>query len=374
MREWTDMQTGRTVRQLTDWPAGATVAPFRRPKHLPDGCLLAHQGGPSGGEIAIDPESGDVRRLELPGRLLRLGACTDRTYCLDAERNVWMAPLPDGEPILLGRAPRVSRYTIEVDITEDGRTLVMGERIHDLRQHPTPSDWDAPRLMQWFARPRSGNIWAYDLQQDRLKRILHLDDVCPIHIDPSPADPRLVKFSHDHYDAYCQRIWTIRTDGSDLRPIRPQERGEFVTHEFWWPDGHYIAYKYQDRRGDPTIEQLPWGEYSPVPTQIGLADLSGKEVYLSDPINHYHSHVFVSRDGGLLCGEGTDGHGFVYVATFSMQSSRIEFTPLATVHTPYRPFSIGQHVNAGFSQDNRWLVYNDTIAGRLQVCAVRAEL
>ena len=79
-------------------------------------------------------------------------------------------------------------------------------------------------------------------------------------------------------------------------------------------------------------------------------------------------------DGRLLCGEGTDGHSFAYAAAFCMQDSRVQFVPLATIHTAYRPFSVGQHVNAGFSADNRWLLYNDTIEGKLQVCAVRVNL
>jgi len=85
-------------------------------------------------------------------------------------------------------------------------------------------------------------------------------------------------------------------------------------------------------------------------------------------------YIAIAPDSRLLCGEGTDGHSFVHAAAFCMQDSRIQFVPLATIHTPYRPFSVGQHVNAGFSADNRWLLYNDTIEEKLQVCAVPVDL
>jgi hypothetical protein len=82
---------------------------------------------------------------------------------------------------------------------------------------------------------------------------------------------------------------------------------------FWWPDGRLIGYTYQDRRGDTTIRELPWGEYSPCPTHLGIAGLDGAECYLSDPLNCYHSHLFVSPDGQWVCGEGTDGFSFAEV-------------------------------------------------------------
>ena len=47
--------------------------------------------------------------------------------------------------------------------------------------------------------------------------------------------------------------------------------------------------------------------------------------------------------------------------------------PLATIHTPYLAFA-GNQVNAGFSADSRWLIYNDTVDGKLQVCAVAVDL
>ena len=375
MREWIDEQTGRAVRQLTHSPDGASVRSYRRPRGLRDGRVLGHVRGPGGGPVAIDPASGDVELLHVPARVLRPSYTGDSLFCWDATGGeLWSVELEDGKAVTLGHAPRVGPHVCETDISEDGRTVVMGERIQDLRVHPTPDDWNAERLMRWFERPRSGNIWACDVASGRAENILHLDDLCPIHVDPCPTDPGLIKFSHDRYDAYCQRIWTVRSDGTQLRPIRRQQRGELVTHEFWWPDGRRIGYKYQDRRSDDTIERLPWAEYAPVPTQLGLATLDGEERYLSDPLNHYHSHIGVSRDGSLLCGEGTDGRSFVYGATFSMASTRIDFVPLATVHTQYRPFSVGHGANAGFSPNGRWLLYNDTVENTMQICAVRVDL
>jgi hypothetical protein len=53
-----------------------------------------------------------------------------------------------------------------------------------------------------------------------------------------------------------------------------------------------------------------------------------------------------------------------------MSEKRIDLQPLAALHTPYVAFR-GQNVEANFSSDSRWLLFNDKIDGQFQVCAVR---
>jgi len=148
-----------------------------------------------------------------------------------------------------------------------------------------------------------------------------------------------------------------------------------VTHEFWWGDPDYIGYTYQDRRQDPTLRTHHWAEYSQADTRLGIADLSGREVYLSDPLNSYHSHLYRSKDGTLISGEGTEGHSFVYAARFDMANTKVEMTPLATIHTEYVPFR-GQGVDCDFSADSRWLIYADKLDpnGPHQLFAVEVDL
>ena len=154
------------------------------------------------------------------------------------------------------------------------------------------------------------------------------------------------------------------SDGPPLSPL--------LTLRVRSADPSYIGFTYQDRRGDSTVYELPWCEYAPVTTHLGIAGLDGEQVYLSDPLNSYHSHLYVSRRGDMVCGEGTDGNSFVFAAPFSWQSTKIDFTALATIHTEYHPMS-GQGVHCDFSADNKWLLYNDTIDGKTQVCRVAVD-
>jgi len=374
MREWADQRTGRTVRQLTDLSHGATLGYFRLPRQVPGGLVLAWGRHDDGNVLLLDPATGEaVPSKILVAEFLKLNEATGRMWFLpEPGREVWAVNLPDGTPELVGEVPQDVPGHL-TDITCDGRTVALTQTIQERPgQHPIPTTRDAAAVWQFISRPRHGRIWAYDIEVGTLTKLAESIEFGFFHLDTSPTDCELLRFAKDMLEGLGQRMWVVRVDGTDLRRIRHQEAFEVVTHEFWWPDGEHIGYTYQDRRGDPTLCQLPWCEYAPVPTRLGIADLAGNEVYLSDPLNHYHTHLGVSPDGKWMCGEGTDGHSFVHAAPFSWDSTKVDLKPLATIHTPYVPFR-GQHVEAGFSADARWLLYNDTVDGHFQVCALAVE-
>ncbi len=371
-RSWSDPLTGRCVRQLTHAPRGARLDYFRLQRFMPDGRIFIRAEHDHGNFMLLDLD-GFCTPLRL-GRIvpIKLRAQDGRLwYQHEGGTEVWCVDLPDGEPRRLCALPRPT-VGVLADVTCDGSTLLMVESEVGPNAAPVPTTKDADALWRFFNRPRRGALLAVDLATGSRRNVLTTDGVCVIHVECSPLDPGLVRYAQDMYDAYGQRVWTVRLDGSAPLPIRPQAHGELVTHEFWWADGQRIGYTYQDRRDDPTIQTLPWAEYSPRPTQLGLADPDGKEVYLSDPLPHYHTHLYVSPDGQWVNGEGTDGHFGVFAGRFDITRTRLDLTLLASIRSPYVPFR-GQFIDAGFSPDSRWLLYNDTIDGQLQVCAVAVE-
>jgi len=369
IRTWVDEHTGRTVRQLTAMPEGAAVPYFRMPKHLPDGWMLIHARHEGGHLAALHPDTAELRPIRIgpPLAYLKHLPASGRAW-FTSGREVWTAFLPDGEAERLARVPDDAPGSI-ADITCDGRTVILVEIIEE-EKLALPIAQDAEYFWRFFARKRHGRIWGWNVASGALTKLVETTDVGFQHIDTSPADPTLVRYCHDMFEATGQRIWTVRTVRPEPRAIRPQAYGEMITHEFWWADPSLIGYTYQDRRDDPTLHDLPWAELAPeaVATRLGIADLEGREVYLSEPLNCYHTHLYVSRDGRAVCGEGTLGHSFAYAAPFSTSEPRIELQPLATIHTPYLLFR-GQQVNCDFSADSRWLLFNDTVDGRLQVLA-----
>ena len=74
-----------------------------------------------------------------------------------------------------------------------------------------------------------------------------------------------------------------------------------------------------------------------------------------------------------MTGEGTHNHSFACAGLFSIEDTHLRLQPLATIHTPYVPAG-GQGVDCGITRDGRWMVYNDTVDGAKQICAVRVDL
>jgi len=372
----TDENTGRTVRQLTCVPTGAQVGYFRLQHRLPDGRIVIHAKHCTGDLMALDPGSGDLQPItHAPLGLMRLRERDGLAWFWDgAKRELWEQVLPEGEAKAVVVGDRSHDLPGEAhDITCDGRTLI------GVTAECEPSDvndicsGDYRRFWRWVYRKRSATLWAEDVATGARTELVQLPGYNVQHIDTSPTDPGLFKYAQDGAAILDQRAHAVRTDGSDWRFIRPQAPGEWVHHEFWWPGGDLIGYKYMDRRGDAGIHEHPWGEYAPRPLQLGIANLPGQEVYLSDPLAHYHSHLNVSRDGRVVTGEGTHDFSFACAGLFDMKSTRLDLQPLATVHTPYVP-AAGQGVECCISTDGRWLLYNDTVEGVKQVCAVELDL
>ena len=394
---WIDENTGRRVWQVTNNPEGAGVGYFRNYRHLPDGRMLITVRGETRGQLdgsmaAVDPATGAVEILSHPGQYLKLRisdgqawflkrpkgftmpeivAAVDREFRRRGPRDLWTVTLPYGEPQFVAQLPEeIARHVS--DITCDGSTLILEERHGEKVDSPVGSS-EVEKLWNHFKRRRNGAIYAYDIASKTRRTLTETQDVTTFHVDTSPVDPALVRFAHDMLECTGQRMFTVRTDGSNLHPIRLQQFGEMITHQFWWGDPNYIGYTYQDRRGDDTVYELPWSEYSPKTTHLGIANLAGEEVFLSDPLNSYHSHLYVSRNGDLVSGEGTDGNSFVFAAPFSFDNTKVDFQALATIHTHYNQMS-GQIVNCDFSADGKWLLFNDTIDGKMQVCRVQVDL
>jgi hypothetical protein len=385
-RTFTDENTGRMVRQLTDFPGAANNGYFRFSRYLPDGRMLAWYRDEEWRAMLMDPNSGSIQlRPDIP-TLLRLRERDGRAWFLRGGKPggleshlpverlaVWQADLPDGIAQRLCELPEDLPGTV-VDITCDGESLIVVDNRQDMEPFKGKSLGDPEVLDRYLRRPRSGTMYCYAPGTGTCRKVHHLDGMCFMHVDTSPVDPGLIRFAQDMTETHGQRIWTVRRDGGDLHPIRPQAFGEVVTHEFWWSDPNLIGYTYQDRRDDPTIEFQHCAEYARVPTRFGLANLAGQEIFLSDPLNSYHTHILVSRDGRLLSGEGTDGNSFVFAAPFDPGNPKVDFVPLATIHTPYIPFR-GQHVECAFSSDGQWLIYGDQRppGKHIQLFAVKVE-
>lgn len=373
-KSWIDENTGRQITQIGD---GAHIGYFRKSKHLPDGRVLAFTLNVEGyGKdlLAIDPETCDIEVLKHASHgYLRVRPTDGKTWYFGGAngQELWEVDLPYGNPRKVCDLPDVPGAV--ADITCDGNTLIYEECKNVIGSFPIPTGMDAMELTRYFTRRRSGAIYAYDIRAKRVGRLVEMHHVSPAHSDPSPVDPTLVRYTEDVLECTGQRMFSVRTDGSEQRVLRRQEYGEMITHEFWWADPNFVGYTYMDRRGDSSVLEFPWCEYAPRPTRLGICDLRGHEVYLSDPLNSYHAHIYMSPDGKLVCGEGTAWNNFMCVGAFSMRDTRLDLKRLATIRTPWIP-TRGSGTNCAFSSDGKWMLYNDLVDGKRQVCRVPIDV
>src|SRR6185436_12901042 len=94
---WVDEQTGREVRQLTNFPEGAGMTYFRLARHLPDGRMLAWTRHECGNLLALDPESGTVEHFagNTEKHSLRLRSSDGRIWSFRAlGRELWAVDYP----------------------------------------------------------------------------------------------------------------------------------------------------------------------------------------------------------------------------------------------------------------------------------------
>lgn len=136
-------------------------------------------------------------------------------------------------------------------------------------------------------------IFTVDVKTGQRRRVYGSTDWLN-HLQFSPTDPGLLMFCHEGPWHKVDRIWTIRTDGSQLTKIHTRSMNmEIAGHEFWSPDGKTIWYNLQTPRGEKF-----W--------LAGRELATGKRTWYHHEWNEWSVYYNVSRDGALFAGDGGD--------------------------------------------------------------------
>ena len=112
------------------------------------------------------------------------------------------------------------------------------------------------------------------------------------HVQFSPTDPTLMMYSHEGPWHKVDRIWTVRTDGSELKKIHTRTMEmEIAGHEFFGADGKYIYYDLQT----PKSEVFWLAKYE---------IKTGKLTKYSLTKHEWSVHYNVAPDGKVFSGDG----------------------------------------------------------------------
>jgi oligogalacturonide lyase len=186
------------------------------------------------------------------------------------------------------------------------------------------------------------------------------------HMQFNPKDPNLLLYCHEGTWHEVDRIWTIRTDGSEmtLRHKRSMDM-EIAGHEFWSWDGRTIWYDLQTPRS-----QLFW--------IAGVNIATGERTQYRVDRDAWSVHYNVSRDDSMFMGDGGDETQVAFapngrwINLFTVQRDgtlkREKLVNMAKHN--YVTGRGGVEPNGSITPDKKWVIFTGNFDGARHVYAV----
>ena len=390
--EWTDPDTGHRVVQLSREPGSESLY-FNLNPFTPDGKKMVITT--PNGIVLVNLETHAVEKI-VEGRVhvIMVGHKTGIIYFGTTNRLVCaIDPKTKAvqEILKLQRGQEVS--TVNADETLLGGTFT--ER----------SDWGTNKYFDGGPNRRAGDIQSADIQRGRKGEMMEerLAEHYPMelffynlatgetkkynrctdwfgHLQFSPTDPNLLMFCHEGPWHKVDRIWTIRTDGTDLKLIHQRTMiMEIAGHEFFSADGKTIWYDLQTPRGEDF-----W--------VAGCEIATGKRTWYHLQRDEWGVHFNVSPDGKLFSSDGgddkmvahADNGKWLYLFHPELLEDKSDgnldtknlirtgvFHSEKLVNMSKHDYAL--EPNAMFSPDLKWLIFRSNLSGANQVYAVELK-
>lgn len=184
------------------------------------------------------------------------------------------------------------------------------------------------------------------------------------HLQFSPTDPNLLLYCHEGTWHEVDRIWTLRTDGTQqqLRHRRTMDM-EIAGHEFWSHDGRTIWFDLQTPRSREF-----W--------LAGVNIETGEQTRYKLERDWWSVHYNVSRDNKLFAGDGGDpgqvafAKDGMWINLFRPQADGT-LTRERLVNLSKQDFYGGNgEPNVSITPDKKWVVFRSNMHGPTHVYAV----
>jgi oligogalacturonide lyase len=380
---WTDPDTGHRVIRLTDEPGSASFY-FNQNGYTPDGKKLVYTT--PNGISTFDLQTREVKKIvEGRVRIIEVGHKTASVFYTKGP-SVLVTNIETGATREIGSIPeRSSVVTVNADETllagtyteaqgPTGNAYASPVRPAQSEQsHPLDQPVNKGQMMeQRLAAHIPMGMFVMNTKTGEVKTI-HKSTDWLNHLLFSPTDPTLLMFCHEGPWHKVDRIWTIRTDGSEITKIHTRTMTmEIFGHEFWSADGKTIWYDLQTPRGEDF-----WLAGYNVDTQ--------ERTWYHLQRNEWSIHFNVTRDGKLFCGDGGDpgqvAHApdgewiylFKPVLTPDRDGTKTSITP--GVLRAEKLVNMSKHQyklepNVSFSPDARWVIFRSNMFGPTYVFAV----
>jgi oligogalacturonide lyase len=385
---WIDPDTGHRVVRLTREPGSASLY-FNQNGYTADGKRLVYTT--PGGVSVMDLGTRETKRV-VQGRvrLIEAGRRNNSVYYV-RDGAAYYTDIDTGESRKIADLPRRgSISTVNADETLLAGTYIEGDgQDYNNRRPARPGasasraagqghSLDQPRnkgqMMEerWAAHLPMG-LFTMNINTGEIKTIHKANDWLN-HLLFSPTDPTLLMFCHEGPWHKVDRIWTIRTDGTNVRKIHTRTMAmEIFGHEFWSADGKTIWYDLQTPRGEDF-----W--------LAGYRVDTGERTWYHLQRDEWSIHFNVTRDGTLFCGDGGDpgqvararNGQWIYLFRPELIPNRgIEDKSFVRpgVLRSERLVNMSAHnyrlePNVSFTPDQKWVVFRSNMFGQTYVFAV----
>ena len=222
----------------------------------------------------------------------------------------------------------------------------------------TPPPQESSLEARWAARLPMA-LYTIDIATGALSIVYESNDWLN-HVQMSPSDPTLIMYCHEGPWHKVDRIWTIRTDGSQRRLMHERTMDmEIAGHEFFSADGRTIWYDLQTPKSE-----VFW--------LAGVEMATGKRTRYAVQRPEWSVHFNISPDGKLFAGDGggprsvaAPGNG-QWIYLFKPRGGKLEATRL--VDLSKHDYQLEPNVT--FTPDQKWIVFRSNMHGATHVYAV----
>jgi oligogalacturonide lyase len=380
-KEWIDPDTGHRIVRLSEENGSQS--------------FYFHQNGYAGNKLVFSTRNGlstydfKTKKIEqiVEGRVgsVVVGRKTRKVFYTRRD-EVYETDIETKETRLIIKTDKIrggSGFAVNADETLLGGSAVTGEIPEEFRPRaPQPPPQTTPTPVQPDAKPTPEaardaypgkgemmerrlaaripmSLYTINIKTGELK-FFHPATDWLNHVQFSPTDPGLMMFCHEGPWHKVDRIWTIRTDGSELKKIHTRTMEmEIAGHEFFSPDGKWIYYDLQTPKA-----QVFWLARYEIKT--------GKMEKFSLARREWSVHYNVSPDGKSMSGDGGgpnsvargDNGQFMYL--FRPEGGKLVSEKL--VNLAKHDYSL--EPNGTFTPDGKWLVFRSNMLGPTHTYAV----
>lgn len=222
-----------------------------------------------------------------------------------------------------------------------------------------PGNAQESSLEARWAEHRPMALYTIDVASGDVKIVYESNDWLN-HVQMSPTDPSLIMYCHEGPWHKVDRIWTIRTDGSNRKLMHERTMEmEIAGHEFFSADGKTVWYDLQTPK-----YKVFW--------LAGVEIARGMRTRYSVDRAEWSVHFNISPDGKLFAGDGggpnsvaAPGNG-QWIYLFKPRNGKLEAEKLVDLSKhDYR-----LEPNVTFTPDQKWIVFRSNMHGATHVYAV----